>query len=644
MQFLAGGGIEWALWDESLGAYTLSTGIGAKTLALTIDASQDSTFAGTIKIADAGPLFTLQDTVNLLATTAYNGHILWQDSAAATAALIGFASSSNNDMDIANYTTTGEIHFTTNSVKQLEINAAGLATFTAGVTVLGAFTSLGIDDNANSEMLQLADNLAGWGPITAGFGFTHYRVADDDLLAISGGASGSSGSNIRLYGGTHATANDAEFRAGSNIWQKWDESLGSLAFYTGTGVKTTALTIASNQNVTISERLFVAGGSDETYTTLDHLVVGDTTGSHGMIVVSSATGTGRYAFGDTALKGGLEYDHTNSILELHHSGFGVAPILTLATGVITFSQNAPTLLLESSDTTVSDGTRQISIDFRTNDVSGAGVAMSIDGVGNGSTGLLNMVFRAGTIDAPELAMTISSTDQSVTLASHIDVGTEILLTERADHVFTPVASIGGLWLRDDSSLMFTDGAGTDHDLIGKASGLISGAYTFSSSTAITPATGTIRFDTALYSTVTELFIADTTSGGSDATNFLAALVSGDQIYIQNTTDAAVFSVWTVSAAVTDEGTWFRVPVSEGANGTFPSNNNKMTMTLSFGAVGGALAGGADTELQYNNGGALGGMAEWTYNSGTGALNGTGNFSSSGIDDNATLTITRLVSG
>jgi hypothetical protein len=35
MQFLAGGGIEWALWDESLGAYTLSTGIGAKTLALT---------------------------------------------------------------------------------------------------------------------------------------------------------------------------------------------------------------------------------------------------------------------------------------------------------------------------------------------------------------------------------------------------------------------------------------------------------------------------------------------------------------------------------------------------------------------------------------------------------------------------------
>jgi len=42
----------------------------------------------------------------------------------------------------------------------------------------------------------------------------------------------------------------------------------------------------------------------------------------------------------------------------------------------------------------------------------------------------------------------------------------IRLTERADHIGTPAATFGELWLRSDSpnTLIFTDDAGTDHDL------------------------------------------------------------------------------------------------------------------------------------------------------------------------------------
>lgn len=54
---------------------------------------------------------------------------------------------------------------------------------------------------------------------------------------------------------------------------------------------------------------------------------------------------------------------------------------------------------------------------------------------------------------------------TVDVSSTLDVGTEILLTERADHNFTPAATRGIVWLRSsDSGLVFTDGAGTDWQL------------------------------------------------------------------------------------------------------------------------------------------------------------------------------------
>ena len=43
---------------------------------------------------------------------------------------------------------------------------------------------------------------------------------------------------------------------------------------------------------------------------------------------------------------------------------------------------------------------------------------------------------------------------------------DIVLTEQADHAFTPAAGIGAIWLRNDAptTLMYTDDAGTDYPL------------------------------------------------------------------------------------------------------------------------------------------------------------------------------------
>jgi len=55
---------------------------------------------------------------------------------------------------------------------------------------------------------------------------------------------------------------------------------------------------------------------------------------------------------------------------------------------------------------------------------------------------------------------------ALSLNAAVDIGTEILLTERADHVFAPVATRGILWVRSDAPnvLVYTDDAGTDWDL------------------------------------------------------------------------------------------------------------------------------------------------------------------------------------
>jgi len=96
-----------------------------------------------------------------------------------------------------------------------------------GLTLTGAFTSRGIDDNATGERLQLADALASLGASGAAYSLAH--AADDVSLVVAGGNSGSSGANFVLYGGSHASrASDFEFRADSTVIWDWDESASEL--------------------------------------------------------------------------------------------------------------------------------------------------------------------------------------------------------------------------------------------------------------------------------------------------------------------------------------------------------------------------------------------------------------------------------
>lgn len=72
------------------------------------------------------------------------------------------------------------------------------------------------------------------------------------------------------------------------------------------------------------------------YTSLDHLVVGDTSGSHGIVIESDATtGTGALTFGDGALAGRIEYDHANN--DMAFTTNGTEYMVLSSTGILNVS-------------------------------------------------------------------------------------------------------------------------------------------------------------------------------------------------------------------------------------------------------------------------------------------------------------------
>lgn len=97
----------------------------------------------------------------------------------------------------------------------------GTHTFTDDVVITGSFTSLGIDDNATGERLQLTDAIASFGVTGAAYTITH--AVNDQALVFSGGNAETSGANIALFGGTNGSFPDVGIlRSGATNVMSWN--------------------------------------------------------------------------------------------------------------------------------------------------------------------------------------------------------------------------------------------------------------------------------------------------------------------------------------------------------------------------------------------------------------------------------------
>jgi len=133
-----------------------------------------------------------------------------------------------------------------------------LLTVAGALTVTGAFTSLGIDDNATVENFQLSNNNARWG--VAGSQFNNFHLATDQSIILSGGNTASSGGNIQVFGAGHSgQPGDIAFKSSTSTWMLWDESVGQLLISTDVGAKTLALTISPTQLATFAGAVTVQG-------------------------------------------------------------------------------------------------------------------------------------------------------------------------------------------------------------------------------------------------------------------------------------------------------------------------------------------------------------------------------------------------
>lgn len=127
-------------------------------------------------------------------------------------------------------------------------------------------------------------------------------------------------------------------------------------------------------------------------------------------------------------------------------------------------------------------------------------------------------------------------------------------------------------------------------------GATNAAYTaewnWSVNTASPPINGQVRANSA--TAPTALFIAALAAGGADTSNFQDTIVAGDDIYLQQKTDASNWSRWNVSGAPIDHTTWFEYPVTFLSGSPTPLSNNS-PIDVSFLIEGASGGGGSNMD-------------------------------------------------
>ena len=112
-------------------------------------------------------------------------------------------------------------------------------------------------------------------------------------------------------------------------------------------------------------------------------------------------------------------------------------------------------------------------------------------------------------------------------------------------------------------------------------GLISGNWKFRTATgAADPGLGALRYNNATPASVTALYVDQFTDTGTDAQNILAALASGDQIYVQESGSSSAFLVLNVTSVVDNTG-WFTINGTIAASGALPGANRVLLVSVRF---------------------------------------------------------------
>jgi hypothetical protein len=98
-----------------------------------------------------------------------------------------------------------------------------------------------------------------------------------------------------------------------------------------------------------------------------------------------------------------------------------------------------------------------------------------------------------------------------------------------------------------------------------------------------PANGKFRTNQATFSASTAIAVSTRTYDNIDRTNLLANLKVNDTVELQDKSNSANFARYELSAAPTNNSTWFQLPLTWIAGGgTAPAGNSQVIFTFSYG--------------------------------------------------------------
>jgi Collagen triple helix repeat (20 copies) len=115
-----------------------------------------------------------------------------------------------------------------------------------------------------------------------------------------------------------------------------------------------------------------------------------------------------------------------------------------------------------------------------------------------------------------------------------------------------------------------------------------GEWNWSNQTTSPPSNGQVRANNTAPLSVTRLFISAQNAGGTDTSNFQGAITVGDDLYLQQKTDASNWSRWDITGAPIDHTTWWEYPVTPVAGSPTVLTNNT-PIDVSFLTVTGGAA-------------------------------------------------------
>jgi len=193
---------------------------------------------------------------------------------------------------------------------------------------------------------------------------------------------------------------------------KYAHASDTMSFGTGAAL---ALTLDSSQNATLTNRLFLAGGANVAYTSLNQLIVGSTSNDNGIVIESSPSGTtSALTFGDGALAGRVKYNHATDAMSLATNN---------NTTALTIDSSQNTTLAQQLRIGATDSASTFRINGAANHILFAGVTGSasyITADSNTATGS-NLILRtADAAGLPKTAITIDS-NQKATFGGDITV-------------------------------------------------------------------------------------------------------------------------------------------------------------------------------------------------------------------------------